>query len=58
MKMNAEDTLECLTALLDLLTLCDESTSTETIQNASFLGLVLVARLKEKRQTILNFTLS
>ncbi|ELI8314412.1 TPA: hypothetical protein RFB69_000538 [Yersinia enterocolitica] len=49
MKMNAEDTLECLTALLDLLTLCDESTSTETIQNASFLGLVLVARLKEKK---------
>ncbi|HDL7313825.1 TPA: hypothetical protein PXN27_000584 [Yersinia enterocolitica] len=49
MKMNAEDTLECLTALLDLLTLCDENTSIETIQNASFLGLVLVARLKEQK---------
>lgn len=47
MKMTAVETLECLAALLDLLTLCDESTSVETIQNASFLGLVLVSRLKE-----------
>lgn len=47
--MNVEDTLECLTALLDLLTLCDESTSIETIQNASFLGLVLAAKLKEQK---------
>lgn len=49
MKMNTEETLGCLTALLDLLTLTDESTSIETIQNASFLGLVLVTRLKEQK---------
>ncbi|AJJ54867.1 hypothetical protein BZ17_651 [Yersinia pseudotuberculosis IP 32953] len=49
MKMNTEDTLECLTALLDLLTHSDENTSIETIKNASLLGLILVSELKSKK---------
>lgn len=48
MKMTTEETLGCLTSLLDLLTHCDDHTEIETIQNVSFLGLVLLANLKEK----------
>ncbi|HHL2713080.1 TPA: hypothetical protein ACQ39K_004726 [Yersinia enterocolitica] len=48
MKMTTEETLGCLTSLLDLLTHCDDNTDIETIQNASFLGLALLTNLKKK----------
>ncbi|ELI8123310.1 TPA: hypothetical protein ACPZNJ_000401 [Yersinia enterocolitica] len=48
MKMTTEETLGCLTSLLDLMTHCNDNTDAETIQNASFLGLALLANLKEK----------
>ncbi|HHG0427104.1 TPA: hypothetical protein ACPTCW_003767 [Yersinia enterocolitica] len=50
MKMNSEETLGCLTALFDLLTHCDENTSVESIQEASFLGLCLLNNLKSKEK--------
>ncbi|HEN3372843.1 TPA: hypothetical protein ACSJ9T_004202 [Yersinia enterocolitica] len=54
MKMNSEEALGCLTALFDLLTHCDENTSVESIQEASFLGLCLLNNLKtkEKKNTL------
>lgn len=51
MKMNAEETLSFLTALFDLLTHCDENTSIESIQEASFLGIFLVNNLKKKNNS-------
>lgn len=46
MDLGNEDKLECLTALLDLLTCCDENTNIESVHNTAQLALYLVKDLK------------
>ncbi|WP_192941418.1 hypothetical protein [Yersinia frederiksenii] len=47
MKMNVEETIDCINAVLNLMTHCDDHTEIETIQRAASLGLMLLANLEE-----------
>ncbi|MCK8585257.1 hypothetical protein LNQ51_10235 [Yersinia ruckeri] len=47
MKYDISESLCYLTALLDLLTHCDENTDSATVQHAALLGLVIVNKIKE-----------
>ncbi len=46
MNLGDEDKLECLSALLDLLTCCDENINIESVQNTAMLASCLVNDLK------------
>ncbi len=48
MKLDTEETIECISALFSLMTHCDDHTEVETIQRTASLGLMLLRNLKEK----------
>ncbi len=47
MKMTSEEIIDCINALLNILTHCDDNTEIETIYHVSLVGLILISDLKE-----------